>query len=103
MAKLTASDQTVISFVLQFHSWRSWPGGRHARTVEDLPLLPGQYCLDIGLRSARGVEAYVPEAVRFETRVSDRSAKASTQTFGGVIVPEVSVHSMHGAKPLRCD
>jgi lipopolysaccharide transport system ATP-binding protein len=55
----------------------------------DLKLVPGQYYFGIGLRSERGLEDYVPEAVWFEIVVSDESAKASAHIFGGAFVPNV--------------
>lgn len=61
---------------------------------QDLSLLPGQYWLDIGLRSDRGSEDYVPEAVLFEIVVSKSGADANAHTFGGIIVPSVAAHML---------
>ena len=55
----------------------------------DLKLLPGQYYLGIGVRSERGLEDYVPEAVWFEVVISDESAKANANIFGGALVPSI--------------
>jgi lipopolysaccharide transport system ATP-binding protein len=56
---------------------------------QNFALLPGQYWLGIGIRSDRGFEDYVPEAVRFEIIVSENGAEANTHTFGGIIIPSV--------------
>jgi lipopolysaccharide transport system ATP-binding protein len=55
----------------------------------DLKLLAGQYYFGIGIRSERGLEDYVPEAVGFEVVVSDESARAGSNIFGGAFVPNV--------------
>ena len=56
---------------------------------KDALLLPGHYFLGIGLRSERGFEDYLPEALWFEVVVSEKSSAANTHTFGGIIVPKV--------------
>jgi lipopolysaccharide transport system ATP-binding protein len=58
-------------------------------TYTDLKLLPGRYYLGIGLRSERGLEDYVPEAVWFEVVVSNESARADAHIFGGAFVPNI--------------
>ncbi|MGA2867578.1 MAG: ABC transporter ATP-binding protein [Verrucomicrobiota bacterium] len=55
----------------------------------DLKLLPGRYYLGLGVRSERGFEDYIPEAVWFEVVVSDESAKANAHTMMGTFVPNV--------------
>jgi lipopolysaccharide transport system ATP-binding protein len=56
----------------------------------NLALLPGQYVFALGLRSDRGFEDYIPEAVWFEIVVSESSAEVNAHTFCGVIVPTVN-------------
>jgi lipopolysaccharide transport system ATP-binding protein len=72
------------------------PAGLNAFRIryDDLALLPGQYHLGIGLRSKEGVEDYLPEAVSFEVLVSAHSVQANMQSFGGVLVPRVSVSNI---------
>jgi lipopolysaccharide transport system ATP-binding protein len=60
----------------------------------DLALLPGQYSVGIGLRSDRGFEDYVPEAVSFEVLVSQRSAQINAQNFGGLMIPTVAISAI---------
>jgi lipopolysaccharide transport system ATP-binding protein len=55
----------------------------------DLVLLPGHYHLGIGLRSDRGMEDYVLEAIRFEVVSSQDSADADAHTYEGFVVPKV--------------
>jgi hypothetical protein len=57
----------------------------------DLVLLPSQYVLGIGLRSGRGLEDYVAEAVSFEVVISERSATINAHSFGGLVLPKVLV------------
>jgi lipopolysaccharide transport system ATP-binding protein len=52
---------------------------------KQLRLLPGQYSLGIALRSDRGVEDWIPEAVLFEITTSPEAAKINAQTFGGIL------------------
>jgi hypothetical protein len=58
---------------------------------EDLSLLPGQYCLGFGLRSAWGMEDYIADAVPFEVLMNEHSAAVNSDSFAGVIVPNVSL------------
>lgn len=57
----------------------------------DLLLLPGHYCLGIGIRAhaAGDFEDYVPEAISFEICASSKSAEINTRTFRGSVVPGV--------------
>jgi len=69
------------------------PGSNKIRlNYKDLTLVPGQYYIGVGLRSERGLEDYIPEAVRFEVLINKDSSEANTHTFGGVIVPVVEAH-----------
>jgi lipopolysaccharide transport system ATP-binding protein len=61
---------------------------------QDLALLPGQYRIDIGLRSDRGFEDYVPDGVLFEIVVSEDGAAANVHTFGGILVPQVEARML---------
>jgi lipopolysaccharide transport system ATP-binding protein len=54
-----------------------------------LKLLPGQYYFGIGVRSDRGLEDYVAEAVWFEVVISEESAKANANIFRGALVPSI--------------
>jgi len=40
----------------------------------------------VGLRSARGLEDYIPEAIWFEVAVSEAAARANAQTMQGALV-----------------
>jgi lipopolysaccharide transport system ATP-binding protein len=60
----------------------------------DIILLPGQYYIGLGLRSMRGFEDYIPDAVSFEVTVSEKSAEINAQTFGGLIVPRVAISTI---------
>lgn len=62
----------------------------------EFKLLPGQYYLGIGIRSERGFEDYIPEAIRFEILVSKVSSDANTNTFGGLMVPNVNASVVNG-------
>jgi lipopolysaccharide transport system ATP-binding protein len=66
--------------------------GRHTFTVEyqHLRLVPGSYYVQLGLRSEAGFEDFLPKSCEFEVRTSDLSSKHKTDTFRGLIVPEVS-------------
>jgi len=55
-------------------------------SFNDLKLLPGKYRLGVGLRSARGLEDYIPEAIWFEVAVSEAAALANAQTMQGALV-----------------
>jgi lipopolysaccharide transport system ATP-binding protein len=52
----------------------------------ELKLLPGRYYLGLGLRSERGFEDYISEAVWFEVVISKESAQANTHTMQGAFV-----------------
>jgi lipopolysaccharide transport system ATP-binding protein len=53
---------------------------------EHLRLLPGHYSLGIALRSDRGAEDWVPDAVPFEVITSPEASAINTQDFGGALV-----------------
>lgn len=86
---------------LEFASWTNtcsgtklpiYPGENVFRLeYMDLDLLPGQYFLGIGLRTDRGFEDYVSEAVSFEILMSERSAEIGAQNLNGLLVPKVAV------------
>jgi lipopolysaccharide transport system ATP-binding protein len=54
--------------------------------LNNLKLLPGRYYLGLGLRSERGFEDYIAEAVWFEVVISDESAQANAHTMLGTFV-----------------
>lgn len=55
----------------------------------NLSLIPGLYNVGFGLRSDRGLEDYISDALGIEVNVSELAAQHQATTFGGVIVPEV--------------
>jgi len=55
-----------------------------------LRLVPGSYCVQLGLRSEAGFEDFIPKACEFEVLTSELSSKHMTDTFRGVLVPDVS-------------
>jgi lipopolysaccharide transport system ATP-binding protein len=60
----------------------------HAR-YQNLHLLPGSYYVQLGLRSEAGFEDFIPKACEFEVTTSELSSKHKTDTFRGLLVPEV--------------
>ena len=58
---------------------------------QDMQLLPGQYHLGIAIRSTRGAEDFIGNALLFEVVQSDKAAKINTHTLGGAFVPKVSI------------
>jgi lipopolysaccharide transport system ATP-binding protein len=58
---------------------------------QDFALLPGQYFLGISLKSPKGTEDYVPECATFEISPSAMSARINATSFGGAIVPRMSL------------
>ncbi len=55
----------------------------------NLRLVPGVYHLSLGMRSQRGFEDYLTEAVRFEVLRTPDSASHGVDTFNGCLVPLV--------------
>jgi lipopolysaccharide transport system ATP-binding protein len=70
-------------------------------TYQNMQLLPGQYYLGIGIRSARafGFEDYIPNAIAFEVLPSEKSAQINAHTFGGVLVPSVEILHLDSFSP----
>jgi lipopolysaccharide transport system ATP-binding protein len=70
--------------------------GRNVFRVEyqDMAILPGQYTLGIGLRSGRGLEDYLNDAVQFEVRTNEKLADINANGFGGVFIPRVAVSNV---------
>ncbi len=72
----------------------SWQGdfgtmipGKYALTIDcgALELVPGHYRLGIGLKSDRGMEDYLPEALEFEVVPSPAAQRPNLATVQGVI------------------
>ena len=58
---------------------------------EQLRLLPGHYSLGFALRSDRGAEDWVPDAVLFEVTTSPEAAAIDAQGFGGALVASATI------------
>jgi lipopolysaccharide transport system ATP-binding protein len=54
---------------------------------EGISLLPGQYFLGFWIRSSRGIEDHIPEAVQFEVVPNSMAARINAHSFAGVLVP----------------
>jgi lipopolysaccharide transport system ATP-binding protein len=66
-----------------------------------LRLAPGRYYVGMGLRSHRGLEDYMPDAVHFEVLPTDASAQASLHTrLGAVVADPVCEIARLSADPL---
>lgn len=67
------------------------PAGRHVfkATFPGLRLLPGNYYVQLGLRSETGFEDFIPRACEFDVLTSELSSRQMTDTFRGILVPEV--------------
>ena len=65
--------------------------GPHTFKVEyqNLRLVPGSYYVQLGLRSEAGFEDFISKSCEFEVRTSELSSQHKTDTFRGVLVPEV--------------
>ena len=68
-------------------------------TYEHFVILPGQYYLDISLRSDRGMEDYVYEEIRLEVLINKASAEANADSFSGVFIPTVKAASKLAISP----
>jgi lipopolysaccharide transport system ATP-binding protein len=81
-----------ISSSLSFHDigYLTLPPGRYAFDVElpDLALTPGTYNLSFGLRSQRGMEDLLPEALSLEVTTSDKSAALNVHSIRAAVVPK---------------
>ncbi len=74
------------------------PGCNKIRlNFKDFTILPGQYYLRAGLRSDRGLEDYIPEAVQFEVLINKDSSDANTHIFGGIVVPMIDAQRVSSA------
>lgn len=58
---------------------------------KNMRLLPGQFYFNIGIRSSRGFEDHIPNAVTFEIHPSDKSAQINANEFRGAFLPNVKV------------
>ena len=65
--------------------------GRHKfkASYQNLHLIPGNYYAQLGLRSEAGFEDFISKACEFEVRPSELSSKYKTDTFRGILVPDV--------------
>jgi lipopolysaccharide transport system ATP-binding protein len=65
--------------------------GSHTFQAEyqNLRLVPGSYYLQLGLRSESGFEDFIAKSCEFEVRTSELSSKHHTDTFRGLLVPDV--------------
>ena len=65
-----------------------------------MPLLPGQYFLNIGLGADRGFdyEDWIPEAILFEVTPSPEAAAINADFFGGAFVPSANVSILDQAR-----
>jgi lipopolysaccharide transport system ATP-binding protein len=61
---------------------------------DHLRLLPGRYFLGFALRSGRGVEDHIAEAVFFEITHSPEAAEIDAELLGGAFVPSVTVSTL---------
>jgi len=84
-AEITSNLST---HVMDVHTTQA---GCHTFNAEyqNLRLLPGNYYVQLGLRSEAGFEDFIGKACEFEVRTSELSSKHKTDTFRGVLVPEV--------------
>jgi lipopolysaccharide transport system ATP-binding protein len=89
----TASGTEITSnlsgHVLQLKSAEAGPHVFKAMYPE-LRLIPGSYYVQLGLRSAGGDEDFILKACEFEVTTSELSAKERTDSFRGVLVPEIN-------------
>ena len=67
---------------------------------QHMPLLPGQYFLNIGLGADRGFdyEDWIPEAILFEVTPSPEAAAINADFFGGAFVPSANVSILDQAR-----
>jgi lipopolysaccharide transport system ATP-binding protein len=69
--------------------------------IEDMTLLPGHYFLGIELRSSRGVEDHLSEAVSFEIVTTAEAATFDAQLLGGAVIPKVNLMMCDGWEAAR--
>jgi ABC-type polysaccharide/polyol phosphate transport system ATPase subunit len=62
--------------------------------LDRLKFLPGQYSIGIALRTPRGAEDYVEEAVRFEIVQNEEAGRVNAHMFGGVLIPDISISNL---------
>jgi ABC-type polysaccharide/polyol phosphate transport system ATPase subunit len=58
---------------------------------EDMTLLPGHYFLGMSLRSLRGTEDHLAEAISFEIVTTAKAASFDAQLLGGALIPKLSL------------
>jgi lipopolysaccharide transport system ATP-binding protein len=84
---------TEITSNLSTHQFqlKNTPAGRHTfqALFQNLRLLPGSYYVQLGMRSEFGFEDFIHRACEFEVMASELSSKHMTDTFHGILVPEV--------------
>ena len=59
--------------------------------LDSIPLVPGFYRIALGLRSARGMEDYIPEAVHLEIAESHKSAEQKTHAVRGLLMLNANI------------
>ena len=70
-------------------------------TYEDLRLAPGRYRLGLGIRSGRGFEDYLPDAIFVDVVASERGAGLPLSTMRGAVIPNVR-YSLDQASDHDC-
>ena len=65
--------------------------GRHTfkAVYQNLHLIPGNYYAQLAMRSDAGFEDFISKTCEFEVRPSEPSSKYKTDTFRGILVPDV--------------
>jgi lipopolysaccharide transport system ATP-binding protein len=67
-------------------------GANHLKvTIQDMILLPGHYVLRFALRSSRGTEDHLTEAISFEVHTTAEAAKFDAHLLGGAVIPKINL------------
>jgi lipopolysaccharide transport system ATP-binding protein len=96
-----------ISSSLSFHDvgYLTVPPGRYAFDVElaDFALAPGIYKISLGLRSERGIEDMVSDALELEITTTNESAALNVHSIRAVVVPKArfQLQQLDSAPPAR--
>jgi len=73
------------------------PGNYYFKLAyENVFLTPGIYRFGFGLKTERGLEDYLPEALDLEIVVSEKSAGMGTHKVQGVLIPQVEMEVSEG-------
>jgi hypothetical protein len=60
-----------------------------------MQLLPGQFLINVGIRSERGFEDHVPNAVTLEVHPSDKSAQLNAREFRGALIANIRISKLN--------